>query len=153
MAVEPLSDELIAAGMDLTAELDRIGLEPQGALWLHAHHLNDWRFTVISDLVDHMGRRRVYALIDEALNKLGPSDTLNIADIHLAAPSELLAKIMGGAFRIEYPSTVHLKACSVNGVPVDAVAYRVLPPRSAAEIKRAAKKFERAVATGDFASA
>lgn len=152
MVVEPLSEQLINAGVALTEELDRIGLRPQGALWLHAHHLNDWRFTVISDLVDHMGRRRVYSLIDEALSKIGPSETLNIADIHLAAPSEVLAQVLGGAFHVN-SGTAFLTNCTVNNQLVDAVVYRLAPRRSASDAKKAASLFERTVAKGEFASA
>lgn len=150
MAVEPLSEQLIEAGQALTSELDRIGLHPQGALWLHAHHLNDWRFTIISDLVDEMGRRRVYALIDEALTKIGPNDGLTIVDIHLATPSEVLARVLGGAFEIN-DGIATLESCSVNGMPVDAVVYRLTS--KGRDAKKAAASFERRVAKGTFASA
>lgn len=152
MAIEPLSDELIAAGQALTAGLDHIGLNPQGALWIHAHHLNDWRFTVISDLVDVMGRRKIYSLIDDALRELAPNEALTIADIHLAAPSEILARVLGGIISIEN-GVAHLEGCSVNGMPVDAVVYRLMKAAPNRNGKRAAAEFERRVSKGDFETA
>jgi len=151
VAVEPLSDELIAAGQKLTAELDRIGLHPQGALWLHAHHLKDWRFTVVSDLVDVMGRRKVYSLIDQALAKIEPHDGLTIVDIHLAAPSEVLARVMGGVLNVD-AGIVKLSECTVNSLPVDAIVYR-LTNNAGRDGKRAAAEFERRVSKADFATA
>lgn len=152
MVVEPLSEQLIEAGQALMAELDRIGLHPQGVLWLHAHHLNDWRFTVISDLVDEMGRRRVYSLIEEALEKIGQRDGLTVMDIHLAAPDEILARVLDGFIEMN-AGVVKLVDCKVNGMPVDAVVFRLTRARQKAEVKRASAKFQRAVSRGEFAPA
>lgn len=152
MAVEPLSEQLIQAGQSLASELDRIGLHPQGVLWLHAHHLNDWRFTVISDLVDELGRRRTYSLIEEALEKIGQREGLTVMDIHLAAPDEILARVIGGVIEID-AGVAKLVDCKVNGMPVDAVVFRLTGARPKSEIKRAAAQFQRAVSKGEFAPA
>lgn len=141
MAIEPLSDELIEAGAAMLRELDTIGLEPQGALWLHFHALNDWRFTVISDLVDMAGRRKVYGLIEKALAATGSSPDLTIFDIHLASSAEVMPRVLGGAIHIK-AGTAHVQDCSIDGAKVDAVIYRLLPARPESERRRAIKRFD-----------
>lgn len=144
MAADALSLELKNAGKAFIHALDAIGLNPQGVLWLHFTHLHDWRLTVVSDLVDHLGRRKVYSLITQALAGLDPVDGLTAFDIHLASSDEVMPQVLGGAFRVE-DGMAQLSDCRINDMPVDAVIYRLLPPRSKQEIPSAAKRFERDV--------
>lgn len=144
MAIEPLSNELKAGGRAMLHELDAIGLTPQGVLWLHFHPLNDWRLTIISDLVDAIGRTKVYGLIDRALQNHGPVEGLTIFDVHLASPGEVLPRVLGGAFCIN-DGEATLTNCNVNGVPVDAHVYRLVEPRAEADAVRAARSFEHKV--------
>lgn len=142
MAVEPLPEQLTGAGRAMLDQLDRVGLHPQGALWLMFPHIKDWRYTVISDLVDNHGRTQIYGLIDEALAGLDPVDGLTIFDIHLASTSEILPRVIGGAIHVEN-GLVQLSDCNINGVPVDAVVYRLQSERSLVERKKALKALQR----------
>ncbi len=129
----------------MLGELDAVGLHPQGVLWLHFHALNDWRLTIISDLIDAVGRLKVYELVDQALEKHGPVDGLTIFDIHLASPQEVMPRVLGGAFLFEGGGGVELTDCHVNGAPVDAYIYRLVRAREAGDAASAAKHFERRV--------
>ena len=144
MAPEHLSDELKSAGQAMVQQLDAIGLRPQGVLWLLFPHVNDWRLTVISDLVDVLGRSKVYGLIDAALERHNRVEGLTIFDVHLAASAEVVPRVLEGAFQVEN-GLVHLADCKIDGLPVDAVIYRLLPPREGAALTKAAKLFERSV--------
>lgn len=144
MAVEPLSGDLKLGGKAMLEELDAIGLAPQGVLWLHFHALNDWRLTIISDLIDVIGRTKVYGLIDQALEKHGPVEGLTIFDVHLASPGEVLPRVLGGAFQFEGGEAT-LANCNINGMPVDAHVYRLVKPRAQPDATRAARIFERRV--------
>ncbi len=131
--------------MNVLAKLDALGLEPQGALWLHFPHVKDWRFTVITDLVDSLGRKRAYDLIGSALDSVGHVDGLTVFDLHIAAPSEVMPRVLGGVLFVEN-GIVQLSDCEINDVPVDAVIYRLRKARSNPAAKKAASRFEKSVA-------
>lgn len=143
MAGLDLSDELRAAGAAMVRELDAIELRPQGVLWLHFPHIKDWRLTVISDLVEYAGRLKIYGLIDAALEKHGPIEGLTIFDVHLASPAEILPRVIRSGVSGSGPMEV--VDCFFNGVPVNALIYRLLPARPQHEIKKALNLFERTV--------
>jgi len=143
MAVEPLSAELKTAGQIMLAHLDRVGLSPQGALWLMFPHIKDWRYTVVSDLVDDYGRIKVYGLIDEALSALPPVDGLTLFDIHLASTSEIMPMVLDGLVAVDN-GVVHLNDCRINDVKVDAVVFRLQQARPVAVRKKAIRDFQRA---------
>jgi hypothetical protein len=146
MAAEPLSSVLAEAGLAMTGELDSIGLEPQGALWLHSAVLQDWRYCVISDLVAYLGRPLVYDLIGKALDRVGMLDGLTIFDIHLFEPSEIVPTVLGGAIQIDGLSQVALTNSELNGMMVDALVYRLTPPRTGVALKKGAQVFQKRVA-------
>ena len=144
MAAEPLNDALRDAGFAMRRQLDAIGLKPQGLMWLHFADLRDWRFTVVSDLLPVLGRTRIYSLLGDALDKIEANEGLTIFDVHLAAPEEVVISAIKQAFNIELGDSlvgVSLIDCIAYDQPVDAFIYRMAPPRSNAEIRRAAREF------------
>lgn len=144
MAIGPVSDELRRAGAAMLARLDDIGLFPQGVLWLHWHELNDWRFTVISDLVEVLGRAKIYALLDEALEKVGPTEGLTIFDVHLASSTEMLSWMLS-SFAPPVSVDCSFQDCWFEGRQIDAYVYRSDFPRDRRQIEAAARKFQREV--------
>jgi hypothetical protein len=144
MAAEHLTEDMKASGAAMLAELDKIGLEPTGALWLHFPIVKDWRYAVVSPLVDTMGRRKVYGLIDDALEAIGKTDAFTILDIHLYSSSEIVPRLLGHVVNAEN-SSVALENVTVNGVTFDALIYRLTPPPPAKQVRRVERQFENAV--------
>lgn len=125
--------------------LDDLGLGVQVAAWVYFPNLKDWRFYVATPLVDEMGRRKVYSLLADALDVMGPPDRMTVFDLHVEGCGEGLAAMMATLFHIDN-ATVEFTNCSFNGIPVDAVAYRILTGSAALQYpKKAAKDFERKV--------
>jgi hypothetical protein len=145
MAVEQLSDELKRKGQNVLTMLDNLGLEPQGMLWLHFPHLRDWRLTVITDLVETLGRKRAYDLIGSALDHVGPIDGLTVFDLHIAAPSEVIPRVLGGTFILE-DGMAELRDSQINDIPINAVLYRLRKARPQLVAKKSASRFEKSVA-------
>lgn len=143
MATKPLPDELKAAGAKMLAALDAIGLEPQGALWLHYPLVDDWRYVVITALVSRDGRRKIYGLIDEALMQIGQQDGLSIMDIHLYDPSEIVPRNLS-LIGVEN-ATVNVVEARLNGMLVNAFLYRLKATPGRTEAKHMADRFERTV--------
>lgn len=145
MAVEPLRSDMKEAGQAFLAVLDELGLGVQAASWLYFHGLNDWRFYVATPLVETMGRKRVYGLLADALDVLGTPDGMTVFDLHLEGAEGGLFKMLTALIHID-GGMVEFKNCSFNGVPVDAVFYRMTVATTALKYpKKVAKDFERNV--------
>lgn len=127
----------------MLALLDRVGLQPQGALWLMFPHVKDWRYTIVSDLVDDYGRTKVYGLIDDVIAALPAVDGLTIFDIHLASSTEIMPRLLDGAIDVDN-GIVRLTDCRVNDMNVDAVVFRLSRPRPVSVRKKAIRALERA---------
>ncbi len=145
MAVEHLPDELKRKGQNVLSMLDELGLEPQGMLWLHFPHLRDWRLTVITDLVETIGRKRAYDLIGSALDHVGAVEGMTVFDLHLAAPSEVIPRVLGGTIILEN-GMAELRDSQINDIPINAVLYRLRKARPQIAAKKAASRFEKSVA-------
>lgn len=143
MAIAPISVELKQAGREMLAALDDIGLQPNGAMWLYFHNIGDWRFAVVSDLVPALGRTKIYGLIDAALAARKPVEGLTIFDVQLAAPDELFVRVISKVFQVHPGVEVTLGNVAIDNVPVEAFIYRLLPPRSASEVRSSSVRFSK----------
>lgn len=141
MAARPLSQQLIDAGQRLLEEADRIGLNPQGAAWLYDHGLDEWRYVLVSALVDTMGRRKVYLLMVQAFSQLQLPADLTVVDVYLESPRSPLFNALS-AFEVRN-SLVKFKNCKLDGMLLDGVIYRWDPTPSPDSIKDIERKFVR----------
>jgi hypothetical protein len=145
MAREALPEHLIKAGQELLASTDALGMQAQGAMWLYDHVLMDWRFYLVTSLVDTVGRRKTYGLLLDAFEGSVLPRDLTIDDVHLGSPHEALFRLISSAVGIEN-GAVRVENCVFNGVLFDGVIYRsvkVIP--SAGEGARIEKRFSKRV--------
>lgn len=147
MAARPLSEDLIDAGHKLLEAADKTGLRPQGAAWLYDHALDEWRYILVSALVDTMGRRKVYQLLVRAFSKLHFPADLTIVDVYLEGPKSPLFDALA-RFQV-VDGIARFENCSLNGMLFDGVIYRwnpTPPPSAVKQIERNfMKKAKRAV--------
>ncbi|WP_068876890.1 MULTISPECIES: hypothetical protein [unclassified Phenylobacterium] len=127
---------------------DALNMSAQGAMWIYSHALGDWRYYLVTSLVDSIGRRKTYKLLVDAFERLDLPEEMTVEDVHLGSPSDPLFQAISGAIGV--PPGVRgeftLKDCSINGLQFDGMIYRsdMRPtlPKDAARIERA---FERKV--------
>jgi len=148
MAAEHLPDEMKAAGKAMLEELDAIGLEPQAVMWVFFESIEEWRLCVVSPLVETLGRRKVYALLDGALEKIGPVAGLTIMDVHLYAPDENMARTMS-IIKVEDAELKlsHVRFASAamdRGAMVNALVYRMRDPVTGAALRELTRRFQKA---------
>ena len=102
---------------------DQIGLHPQGAAWIYDHGLEEWRYVLVSALVDTLGRRRVYSLLAKAFRKLTLPEQMTIVDVHLESPRSPLYYGVRSAVIME-GGIIKFENCTINGVLFDGLIYR-----------------------------
>jgi hypothetical protein len=142
MVREHLSDRMKAAGRDLLAVTDALEMRAQGAMWLYDHSLKDWRFYIVTSLVDVIGRRKTYQLLLEAFERIDLPEDVTIEDVYLGSPTDLVFQYVSRAVGVSDDSQVTVNNCSFDGLLFDGVIYRsVKAVPSAGEAKRIERRF------------
>jgi hypothetical protein len=143
MAQTALSEDLVRAGHRLLDAADQVGLRPQGAAWVYDHSLEEWRYVLVSALVDTIGRRRVYNLLSKAFRKLTLPEQLTIVDVHLESPQSPLFLALR-VFEVR-DSIVKFENCAINGFLFDGVIYRWDASPSPKAVRQNEREFLRKV--------
>jgi hypothetical protein len=123
MVREHLSEELKIAGGQLLAITDGLEMQAQGAMWLYDHQLQDWRYYLVTSLVDTIGRRRTYRLLLDALETVVFPGDMTIEDVHLGSPADDLFRIVSRAARID-GAMAEFQNCVFGAHCFDGVLYR-----------------------------
>ncbi len=119
-------------------------MQAQGAMWIYDHALDDWRFYIVTSLIDTLGRRTAYGILLDAIQHLDMGQGLTAADIHLGSPSDALFRLISQAVRVDGAGFVEVHDCPIDGVDFDGVIYRsVGEPPAGADAARIEKQFVR----------
>ena len=123
MARDHLPQELIDAGKKILEATDALDMQAQGAMWVHDHSLEDWRFYLVTSLVDTLGRRKTYGFLLDIFDRASVPKEMTVDDVHLGSPKEEFFQLISGAMRIEN-GNVRIKNSRFNGVLFDGYVYR-----------------------------
>lgn len=99
---DPLTQEMIAAGRELTKQVEAAGLDLVCSLWLFATETNQWRLVFGTTRVDSDGPLKVYAAIQDILE--GQSESaqgIDLQNISVMSPNQPLIKAIRSAFKVE----------------------------------------------------
>jgi hypothetical protein len=123
MADKDLSPELIEAGAAILAKTDELAMQAQGAMWVFDSSLEDWRYYLVTTLVDTLGRRKTYKLLIDAFEKLKLPQSMIVDDVHLGSPTDPFFQLISSMVNVSSGS-VSFRNCSFNGVKFDGRVYR-----------------------------
>ena len=129
---EALTEQMIAAGSDLTRALDHSGWPLAGALWLFDPENNEWRLLLASISVRAEGPRAAYSRIAGVLREL--SSPLSLENITVVDPDDTRIRLLASV----YPSNQNIegrrfKRSAIAGHVIDdAYIYRLGPMAPAA---------------------
>lgn len=129
---EALTDEMIAAGAELTRTLDRARWPIVAALWLFESENNHWRLLLASPSVDEEGPRESYKHVSEALRALHPAVPLE--SVKVVPSDDPIVSVFRSAYRTAASvEGRRLFRSAINGHFVDdAYVYRLMPVAPAA---------------------
>lgn len=144
MVRDHLSERMKQGGSALLAITDALAMQAQGAMWLFDYGLQDWRYYLVTSLVDTLGRRKTYRLLLEAFERSSFPNDMTVEDVHLGSPIDPLFQLVSTVVRVDN-GMVSFENCIINNVPFDGVIYRsvreVPTSKEAASIeKRFAKR-------------
>src|SRR5262245_11151563 len=123
MVRRSLSEELKKSGRRLLEVTDSLDMQAQGAMWVYSHALEDWRYYLVTSLVDTIGRRKTYKLLLDAFELLQLPPEMTIEDVHLGSPADEFFRLVSTIARVE-GGIAEFRNCTFNGAPFDGVIYR-----------------------------
>jgi len=124
---EVLTDQMIAAGAELTKQLDRSDWSAVGSLWLYESEINQWRLLLVSPLVSTEGPLAAYRQVSTALRLV--NQPLSLENISVVAPEDPRVRALASAYQTGLRNEGRrVFRGAVNGHYIDdAYVYR-LPP-------------------------
>jgi hypothetical protein len=144
MAVEHLPETMKDLGLELLKETDKIGLGAQGAAWVYSHLLREWRYYLVTALVDVMGPKWVYDRLLRVFPKFELPGELSIVDVHLGSPKDALFRRITSIFHIEN-GVCQFVNCMIDDEEFDSVVYRMHRAPSYERIIKIQSEFDRRV--------
>jgi hypothetical protein len=106
---------LVTTGTNLLRILDKEGLSPRAAMWVHNPEIDSWRLWVVP-AKSMSDKRQFYRLVAEAISKhrtdlqgIDASDTELITDTHPAISA------LSKTFRVEGSSSIFISNNMLNG--------------------------------------
>ena len=121
-----LVEKDVADGKRLIGSLDSSGFQVVAALWFYEPEDGEWRLIVASPLVEEIGQKDAYALIQEQLARLSPIG-IALRQISVISPNNDLIKLLRVAIRTGHGiSGIRFTRNTINNVFIeDAYIYRV----------------------------
>jgi hypothetical protein len=149
--IPELSRSSIEAGAACLDLLDEHGFEVQGAAWVYSSFLDEWRYYVVTDLVEIDGPRATYERLEKLFGLRFNNRGLMIDDVHLGSPREHVFQVLTGFFskRRKTGAPVGIENFQIqprNGRPYfieKALLYRLEPRPPKVEVMRKRKKFDK----------
>lgn len=139
-----LSEKSKAAGQAILKVLDRNKFAVQGAAWVYSDLLGEWRYYVVTDLVELDGPLATYERMERLFSLKFNNPDLLIDDVHLGSPREDLFIAMATAIRVSVPRGWTMIDVRIGNYFVrEAYVYRLdkTPTRAETLVKR--KAFDR----------
>lgn len=126
---ETLAGEMIAAGTDLIARLDKAGFSVFAALWLYVPESETWRLIIASPAVRLDGPKKAYKKIQSVLARAPmaiPRIALN--DVTVLDSKDTFISLLKAAIQTDNGiSGIRLIKTAINGLFIeDAYIYRMM---------------------------
>lgn len=124
---EALTEEMIAAGAELTRSLDHAHWPLVAALWLFDPENNQWRLLLASSCVNEQGPRESYEHVSEALRAL--HEPVPLESVRVVSSEDPFVRAFRSAFRAGRRSEGRrVFRSAIDGHFVDdAYIYKVTP--------------------------
>jgi hypothetical protein len=145
-----LSESRVALGQELVQVTDDLGLSAEGAAWVYDWSLEEWRYYLVTSLIDVKGSSWVYKRLLTAFKKLPKQDEFIALDVHLGSPNEVLFILLSRHFRSEGLQTNFMSRITIRGdidgivysFETNLVLYRMIEGRPASSVKMTEKTFD-----------
>lgn len=100
-------------------------MNAQAAMWVFDHSLGDWRYYLVTSLVDSQGRKATYRNLIKIFGSGAFPEDMTVDDVHLGSPTDAFFQTIS---RISHIQSHHIsfENCSLDGIVFDGIVYRVI---------------------------
>lgn len=113
------------AGKQLLEELDNVGLQPNGAGWVHDSEADRWFYLVLTPLIDERGPYWIYERLLRLFNRRPLPAGVSPLDLRIYSPLERGMSGLLSAIRTE-DGEAEMLDCNVFGMRINhAIFYRM----------------------------
>lgn len=138
----PKADEL---AQRIVEAADLVELRPEGALWLYEAEEKEWRFYLVTSLLEEKGPLWVYRKMLQAFSKVDFPKEVDKLSLRLCSPREPAMAHLAATYKVSESHIVVINS-QINDVTIDgALIYRLLPPRPRKQVLDNVVRFERRV--------
>jgi hypothetical protein len=148
--IPDLATAAVNAGAECLQFLDSHKLRVQGAVWIYSRPLGEWRFYIVTSLVEIDGPLATYERVEKLFGLGFNNKDLLIDDVHLGSPNERLFRALAGVFLIPASKRkiiggrLTIENMTINGVLIEkALIYRLDKSPPKIEVMRNRKAFDR----------
>jgi len=97
-----------------------------GAFWLYDENDDEWKFHLVTPLIESMGSREIYLQLDKALARILSEPEFDDVAIYIVSPPDPLITSLRKKIRTLRSATVpQFVSVDLDGTPTDAVVYRL----------------------------
>jgi hypothetical protein len=144
MKYQPLTEGQKEAGRQCLTLLDVYELGVQGAIWIYTKSLQEWRFYIVTSLLDIDGLVETYNSVERSFGLKFRNEHLTMEDIHFSSPTENLFMKLASAISARAHSEIELDNVIIDGFMIEhAYIYRLekAPPKIKA--KQVSERFDK----------
>jgi len=144
MAQDKIETDKLVLGRLILLATDSVGMACEGAFWLFHPEDRQWRFYIITSLLETVGPRVIYLFLNNILEKKLSAEETNEIDLYIGSPSDHLVKNLRKQIRTDTNSTFpHELEVDVEGTLCPAIVYRLAPRMSEHATRTAGRRFKK----------
>jgi hypothetical protein len=142
-----LSPGKITEGGDFLALLDSYGLGVQGAAWIYASPLQEWRYYIVTTLVQIDGLIETHKRIEQLFNQKFNHIEMVLDDLYLGAPDEEMFATLASMFKVNIGGgSIEFRNVQINNLLIEhAYIYRLDKAIPVIKAKQARHQFDKLI--------
>jgi hypothetical protein len=144
MAKEAILPNNLGLGRVVLLATDSVGMACEGAFWIYDNEEAQWQFYLVTSMIDAMGPRQIYLLLDKALSKRLSEEEVENFTIYVTSPTDPLARLISKQISTDRRATVPMSLELMDeSKPMTVIVYRLSTGLQERQIKKAQKRFQK----------
>ncbi len=144
MVAQALSRDDIAFGRAVLLATDALGMSAEGAFWIYDPKDDQWRFFLVTSLMDKLGAREIYLKLNDALIRMLSDREMQQFTLYLSSPKEkFIREIHDQVATLPHASEPKDQRIEVLGKKVSSCIYRLAARSNEHQIKLSQRRFRR----------
>jgi hypothetical protein len=144
MAEKTLSRNALAFGRAVLLASDAAGLKPEGAFWLYDSKDEEWRYFLVSSLLERIGSYEIFLKLRQALEQRLSAQEVDDFPFYLASPNDGISKAIRKEVSTNLVSSeISEVSARFRGGKIPAFVYRLAEEMNERDRESTVRQFRR----------